>query len=125
QIERADIADGEQRVLAEPLGLAEDAGVQVEVVLGAGLVDVAGAAAGEAGDVDQLHVEQLGHGAGRHVELLLREAGQAARVIGVALLHCAASASSSCPRVGCSSSGRRGPEVAARNDSFSCCSTSL
>ena len=73
----------------ELLGLAEDARVQVQVVLGLRLVDVAGAAAREAGDVDQLDAELLGDRARRGVELLLREAGQAAGVVGVAALHVA------------------------------------
>jgi hypothetical protein len=45
EVERADVADRHQRVRARGLGVREDARVQVEVVVGLGLVDVAGTAA--------------------------------------------------------------------------------
>ncbi len=54
QVERADVADRHQRVALGRLGVGEDARVQVQVVVGLGLVDVTGAAAGH-----RLQLEQL------------------------------------------------------------------
>jgi hypothetical protein len=45
EVERADVADREDRRDPERLGLAEDARVQVQLVVGLGLVDVTRAAA--------------------------------------------------------------------------------
>ncbi len=82
QVQRADIADGEQRVAAGRSRVGEDARIQVEVVVGLGLVDVAGAATGDRLELLELQPDPGRKCAGRDVELLGRERGEAALVVG-------------------------------------------
>src|SRR5262249_44540724 len=77
EIERADVADREQRVGAGRLGVREDARVEVQVVVGLRLVDVAGAAARDRLDVDELEAHLRRERLRRGVELLRGERGQA------------------------------------------------
>ena len=89
QVQRADVADRHQRVAAGRLGVGEDARVQVKVVVGLGLVDVARAAAGDRLQLLQLDPELRRERLGRGVELLGRERSETALVVGD--LHSAAS----------------------------------
>ena len=82
QVERADVADREQRVGPGRLGVGEDPRVQVQVVVRLGLVDVAGAAAGDRLEVGELEAELRRERARGRVELLRRERGEAALVVG-------------------------------------------
>ncbi len=81
QVERADVADRHQRVRAGLLRVGEDARVQVQVVVGLRLVDVAGPAAGDRLELLELEPEPRGKRLGRDVELLGRERGEAALVV--------------------------------------------
>ena len=89
QVERADVADGQQRVDALRGRVGEDARVQMEVVVGLRLVDVARAAARDRLQLDELEPDLRGERLGRGVELLRGERGEAALVVGDALrLEC-------------------------------------
>src|SRR5581483_11071993 len=92
------------------LAVGEDAGVQVQVVVGLGLVDVAGATAGDRLELLQLEPELRRERLRRGVELLRREGGEAALV--VRDLH--QSPPSLLSRVGCSAGAIRlaGPDSA-------------
>jgi hypothetical protein len=57
QVERADVADRHQRRVPRRLRVGEDARVQVEVVVGLRLVDVAGAATGDRLELLELDAE--------------------------------------------------------------------
>ena len=81
EVERADVADRHQRVRARLLGVGEDARVQVEVVVGLRLVDVAGAAARHGLELDELETHLRRERLRRRVELLRRERGEAALVV--------------------------------------------
>ena len=81
QVERADVADRHQRVAARRLGVREDAGVQVQVVVRLRLVDVARAAARDRLQLDQLQPHLRREGLRRDVELLRRERREAALVV--------------------------------------------
>ena len=65
QVQRADVADRHQRVGAGRGRVGQDARVQMEVVVGLGLVDVACAAAGDRLELDQI---QADFGASARVE---------------------------------------------------------
>ncbi len=98
QVERADVADRQQRVALGCLGVGEDARVQVEVVVGLGLVDVARAAARDRVELDQLEADARCERLRRRVELLRRQRREAALVVRDALhsldgAHAASSAS--------------------------------
>ena len=82
QVERADVADRHQRVSPGGLRVREDASVQVEVVVGLGLVDVARSAARDRVELLQLDPELGRERAGGDVELLRRQRGEAALVVG-------------------------------------------
>ena len=87
QVERADVADRHQRVAAGRLGVGEDARVQVDVVVGLGLVDVAGAGARHACVSSiELEADLRRERLRRDVELLRRQARETALVVGD-LLH--------------------------------------
>src|SRR4051812_26186145 len=81
QVERADVADRHQRVRAGRLRVGEDPRVQVQVVVGLGLVDVAGSAARHALEIDQLQADLGRKRTGRRVELLRRERREAPAVV--------------------------------------------
>src|SRR5690349_647013 len=81
QIQRADVADRQQRVAASRLGVGEDARVEVQVVVGLGFVDVAGAAAGHRLELDELEADLRRERLRRRVELLRRERGEATLVV--------------------------------------------
>ena len=81
QVERADVADGHERVRAGCLGVGEDARVQVEVVVRLRLVDVAGAAARHGLELDQLEADLRRQRLRGGVELLGRERREAALVV--------------------------------------------
>ena len=85
QVERAHVADGHQRVDPLRRGVREDARVQVEVVVGLRLVDVARAAAGDRLELDELEADLGCERLRRRVELLRRQRGQAALVVRDAL----------------------------------------
>src|SRR5919204_4644444 len=85
EIQRADVADRQQRVAARRLRVREDAGVQMEVVVGLRLVDVAGAAAGHRLELDQLQADLRRQRLRRRVELLRGEGRETALVVGDAL----------------------------------------
>ena len=99
QVERADVADRHQRVDALRRRVGEDARVQVEVVVGLGLVDVAGAAARDRLELDQLEPDLRRERLRRRVELLRRQRREAALVVRDPLhalghlAHCASSPS--------------------------------
>src|SRR5581483_10813511 len=81
QVERADVADRQQRVAARCPGVGEDARVQVQVVVRLRLVDVARAAARDRLELDELEADPRRERLGRGVELLRRERGEAALVV--------------------------------------------
>src|SRR5207237_4676198 len=85
QVERADVADRHQRLAAGLLGVREDASVQMQVVVRLGLVDVAGAAAGDRLELDQLEAELRRERLRRGVQLFGRERREATRVVSNAL----------------------------------------
>src|SRR6185437_5100064 len=82
EVERADVADGEQRVRARLRRVAEDARVQVEVEVRLGLVDVARAATGDRLELDELEPDLRREGLRGRVELLGRKGCQAPLVVG-------------------------------------------
>src|SRR5262249_37881931 len=82
QVERADVADREQRVRPGGGRAREDPGVQVQVVVGLCLLDVAGAAARHRLQLDQVEAHLRGERFRRGVELLRRERGEAPLVVG-------------------------------------------
>src|SRR5262249_27212912 len=86
QVEGADVADRHQRVAAGGLGVREDPGVEVEVVVRLGLVDVAGAAARDGLELDQLIPDLRRQRTGGDVELLRGQGREASLVVGD-LLH--------------------------------------
>src|SRR5262249_48675984 len=93
-IQRADVADRQQRVAPGRLGIREDSRVEVQVVVRLGLVDIAGAAAGHRLQLDELQPDLRRQRLGRGVELLRRERSEAALVVGDAP-HPSAGATSS------------------------------
>ena len=95
EVERADVADGHQRVAARLFRVREDARVQVQVVVGLRLVDVTGAAARDPLELDQLDAHLRGERLRRDVELLRGERREAALVVGDGLHAPPSSASSS------------------------------
>ncbi len=82
QVERADVADRHQRLVAGRLGIGQDARVQMQVVVRLGLVDVAGAAAGDRLELVQLDAEPRRERFRRGVQLLGRKRREATRVVG-------------------------------------------
>src|SRR5215207_4697177 len=97
QVQRADVADRHERVGARRLRVRQDARIQVEVVVRLRLVDVAGAAARDRLEVDQLEPDLRRERLRRGVELLRRQRGEAALVVRD-LLHVVSSSSSSSSR---------------------------
>src|SRR5690348_12383175 len=81
EVERAHVADRQQRVAAGRLRIREDARVQVEVVIRLRLVDVARAAARDRLQLDELEADARRERLRRRVELLRRERGEAALVV--------------------------------------------
>ncbi len=82
EVERADVADRHQRLGAGLLAVGQDPSVQVEVVVGLGLVDVACAAARDCLELVELDVEHRRERLRGRVQLLRRERGEAALVVG-------------------------------------------
>ena len=86
EVQRADVADRHQRVGAGRRRVREDPRVQVEVVVRLGLVDVAGAAARDRVELDELVADLRRERLRRGVELLRRQARETPLVVGD-LLH--------------------------------------
>src|SRR4029078_7850044 len=86
KIERADVADGHQRVGPRRRGVGEDPRIQVEVVVGLRFVDVPGAAARDRLELDQLVADLRRERLGRGGELFGGEARETPLVVGD-LLH--------------------------------------
>src|SRR5262249_7204997 len=82
EIERADVADRHQDLGSRGLAVGEDARVQVEVVVGLGLMDVARSAAGHRLELVELDPELRRQRLGRDVELLRRQRRETALVVG-------------------------------------------
>src|SRR5436190_748179 len=82
EIERADVAHRQQRVAACRLRVRKDPRVEVQVVVGLRLVDVAGAAARHALQLDELQADLRRERLRRRIELLGGEGGEAALVVG-------------------------------------------
>ena len=101
EVEGADVADGHQGVAPRRLGIGENARVQVKVVVGLRLVDVTGAATRHGLELDQLVADLRRERACGDVQLLRRQRGEAAFVVGE-LLHGVA------PSVSSRSLGRNG-----------------
>ena len=76
EVERADVADREQRVAARVLGVREDPGVQVEVVVRLRLVDVARTAARDGVERDQLEPDLRRQRTSRGVSSLAERAAR-------------------------------------------------
>src|SRR5436190_3830833 len=82
EIERADVAHRQQRVAACRLRVRKDPRVEVQVVVGLRLVDVAGAAARHGLQLDELQADLRRERLRRRIELLGGEGGEAALAVG-------------------------------------------
>ena len=81
EVQRADVADRHQRVDALGRGIREDPRIEVQVVVRLRLVDVAGAAARDRLELDELVADLRRERLGRRVELLRRQARETALVV--------------------------------------------
>src|SRR3954463_1661906 len=81
EVQRADVADRQQRLRSGRLRVREDPRVQVEVVVRFRLVDVTRAAAGDRFELDELEADLRGERLRRRVELLRRQRREATLVV--------------------------------------------